>query len=458
MLAADKSLRPTDRDTNQIVAGGPSHWGEACGQRSACIGSTRSNPKRSAFRSLPSLVIAGLIAGLAVGAAIRPLSANSGIRATVDFFDVIGTMWVAAIRMTVIPLIVPLLIVSIANARSTRAAGRLGVVTIIGLVVLIAVVAAFTSVIAPLLFGGIHIDPAATASLRASAAATSLPTGDASLSNWFKTLIPANPIKAAADGTMLSIIVFALAFGFATLAAPEDTRDRVVRFSQTLSTIMFVMVQAVLSLAPIGVFALTLVVGARVGVAAFGAMGYFVGGQLVTTMALIVVMFALTVMRNRLSVSKVLAGAGPAMLVAASTSSSLSALPAMIESARDEWNLPEETYGFVLPLAVSTFKPTSASSWVLDAYFVAILYGIPFGPAQLALAAGYSVLFNATVPGIPGGGVIVMSPLFLALGLPLEGLAILLAINPIVDRILTVGNVVADMAITALLARPASRT
>lgn len=407
---------------------------------------------RSIFRSLPAMVVASLLAGFAVGAAIRPMDASRGVKAAIDFFDVVGTMWVAAIRTTVIPLIVPLLIGAIAAARSKRAAGRLGIATIIVFIALIATVAVSTAVIAPLLFGGIHIDPAATATLRSSVASTPLPTGDASLSGWFKSVIPTNPIKAAADGTMLSVIVFTVAFGFATLAAPTELRDQVVRFSRTLSAIMFVMVQAVLSVAPIGVFALTLVVGARVGVTALSAMAYFVAGQLLTTVALIAVLFVVTVARARLSARIVVIGAAPAMLVAASTSSSLSALPAMIEGARDTWRLPEETYGLVLPLAVSTFKPTSASSWVLDAAFVAILYGVPFGPPQLALAAGYSVLFNATVPGIPGGGVIVMSPLFLALGLPLEGLAILLAINPIVDRILTVGNVAADMAVTAILA------
>ena len=90
---------------------------------------------------------------------------------------------------------------------------------------------------------------------------------------------------------------------------------------------------------------------------------------------------------------------------------------------------------------------------LFNVFFIATLYGIPFGPTQLALAAGYSALFNATIPGIPGGGMIAITPMLLALGLPLEGLAIVIAVNPIVDRFTTIGNVAANMAVTAILAR-----
>lgn len=418
---------------------------------------SRAKSRLSSLRSLPAAVVASLIFGLAIGTAMRAMTAAGWVGPAVDVFDVIGTMWVNAIRMTVIPLIVPLLIGSIAGAGSGRVAGRLGMTTIAAFLCLVAALAVTAALAAPLVFSGLHVDPAVTSGLRASVATTVLPTGDASLGGWFKALIPTNPIKAAADGTMLSIIVFAAAFGFATLAAPEDLRLRVVGLTHMLSAIMLILVQGVLRLAPVGIFALTLVVGARAGGTAFAAMGYLIGVQFIGATVVVVALFALTVFWGRLSPGGVLKGATPAILVGAGTSSSLSALPAMIEGARDAWNLPEKVYGFVLPLAVSTFKPTAGYAWVFNVFFVATLYGIPFGPAQLALAAGYSVLFNATIPGIPGGGMIVISPMLLALGLPLEGLAIVMAVNPITDRFSTIGNVAADMAMTAILAARAGR-
>jgi len=407
---------------------------------------------RTFARYLPVLVIGSLVFGLTVGTAIRALPTSDNITIVIDAFDVVGTMWVNAIRMTVIPLIVPLLIASIAGARSGRDATRLGLATIVAFVLLVAVLAVVAALVAPLLFRGLHIDAPMTDALRTSIAGTTLPTGDASLGSWFKALIPTNPVKAAAEGSMLSIIVFAVAFGFATLAAPEEVRERVIVFSHSLSAIILIVVQAVLLLAPIGIFALTLVVGARVGGSVFNAMGYFIAVQILLAAIVVAAMLTLTISFGRISPATAIRGATPSLLVAAGTSSSLSALPAMIEGARDVWRLPEKIYGFVLPFAVSTFKPTSGYSWVINVYFVALLYGVPFGSAQLALAAGYSALFNATIPGIPGGGMIAITPMLLALGLPVEGLAILIAVNLIVDRFTTIGNVAANMALTATLA------
>ena len=125
----------------------------------------------------------------------------------------------------------------------------------------------------------------------------------------------------------------------------------------------------------------------------------------------------------------------------------------MIEGARDHWRLREDVIGFVLPLAVSTFKLGSGSTWVVNALFVSILYGIHLTSGQMVLLVIYSVLMNATIPGIPGGGIIASSPLFIAVGLPIEGLAILLAVNPIVDRFNIVTNVTADMTVAAIVGR-----
>jgi proton glutamate symport protein len=417
------------------------------------LGTEKAKRPSSFFRSLSAVVIASLVLGLAAGAILRGLPAHDAVDSILDAFDSVGTMWVNAIRMTVIPLVVPLLIGSIAGASGGRLVGWLGLAGAGMMVAMLVVTAILTALTAPLLFAGLHVDPATTAHLRASVAGTALPSGDASPGSWFKGLIPANPIKAAADGSMLSIIVFAIAFGFAARGASAHLRARVVTFTETLTAIMLVMVKGVLLLAPLGVFAVALVVGTRLGVAAYGALSYFIGIELLAGAAMLLILLALTVGLGRLSPQRVLRGAVPPMLVGAGTSSSLSALPAMIEGARDEWALPEEIFGFVLPVAVSMFKLTAAFIWIIDASFIAALYGIPLGPGRLALAVGYTIAFSATAPGIPGGGIVAMAPMFQLLGLPLEGLAILLAVNPIVDRFLTMVNVAADMSVTSVFAR-----
>ena len=408
---------------------------------------------RTARDWLPAAVIVSLILGLSFGVLLRNWQQSPVASGLITVLDVIGTMWMNAIRMTVIPLIVSLLIAAVAGARSGRAVGKLGLYTVglfLGMVTLFAVISASVS---PLTFSHLHIEPSATDALRASVAATPLPVGDASISGWFKNLIPTNPIKAAADGTMLSLAVFALMFGFATLAAPADIRARVIASCHALRDIMLILIQAVLKLAPLGVFALIAVVGAKLGGIAFGALSFFIGVDSIGLLLGTALLCTLAIVVGRLSFRRFFSGASPAQLTALSTSSSLASLPAMIEAARDQWRLREEVIGFVLPLAVSTFKPGAAIAWPMIALFVATLYGIHLSPAQIILIAAYVVLMNPTVPGIPNGGFIVIAPLFTAVGLPLEGLAIVLAVAPITDRISTLVNVTADMVVAAVLGR-----
>lgn len=408
---------------------------------------------RTARDWLPAAVIASLILGLAFGVLLRNWPQSPVASGLITALDVIGTMWMNAVRMTVIPLIVPLLIAAVAGAKSGRAVGKLGLYAgalFLSVVMMFAIISASVS---PLIFSHLHIEPSATVALRASVAATPLPVGDASIAGWFKNLIPTNPIKAAADGTILSLVVFALMFGFATLAAPADIRARVIASCHVLRDIMLILIQAVLKLAPLGVFALTSVVGAKLGGIAFGALSFYIIVDGIGLLLGTVVLCALAIVVGRLPFRSFFGGASPAQLTALSTSSSLASLPAMIEGARDQWGLREDVIGFVLPLAVSTFKPGSAIAWPIITLFVATLYGIHLSPAQIILIAAYVVLMNPTVPGIPNGGFIVIAPLFTAVGLPLEALAITLAVAPLTDRPNTLVNVTADMAVAAVLGR-----
>lgn len=401
---------------------------------------------------LPTACIVSLVLGFATGGFLASLSSASWTGPTIEFFDVLGTMWINAIRMTVIPLIVPLLIGAIAGSESGRSAGAIGIQTLIGFVLLSACFASLAALSVHGVYSGLTLDEAVTEKLRASVSPTDIPTGDASVATWFKNLIPTNPVKAAADGTMLSLIIFALAFGFASLAAPADVRGQIVSMCRTISTVMLVLVQGVLLVAPIGIFALTLVVGTKLGGAAFTALGYFIGVHLTAAMVFSLGLIAITAIWGRLPLSNLIRGIANPISVGLGTSSSLSALPAMIETVRDVWRLPERIYGVVLPFAVSTFKPSTAYTWVFSTYFLSLLFGMPLGPKEIVFVAGYAALFNATVPGIPGGGMIAVAPLLLALGLPIEGIAILFAVNPITDRAATAINVLSNLAITTLVA------
>ena len=145
----------------------------------------------------------------------------------------------------------------------------------------------------------------------------------------------------------------------------------------------------------------------------------------------------------------------PAQIVAISTRSSVAALPAMIDGATRVLRLPMHVSGFALPFGVSVFRLNQAVTWIVSALFVSKLYGVPLSTAQLAFLGACSVPMSFSIPGIPSGGLFIIAPFFVSVGLPIEGMGILLALDAIPDMFKTLLNVTSQMATTVLLARGA---
>jgi Na+/H+-dicarboxylate symporter len=143
----------------------------------------------------------------------------------------------------------------------------------------------------------------------------------------------------------------------------------------------------------------------------------------------------------------------PVQAVGLSSRSSLASLPALVKAARDDLALPQDVAGLVLPVAVSTFKLQHALATTLGLVFVSRLYGIELAPQAIAIGAAAGILIGATTPGVPSAGLMLQAPLYSALGLPVEGLALLIAIDTIPDMFKTLFNVTADMVVAVLLSR-----
>lgn len=405
------------------------------------------------MRRLPpaARVMLSLALGLAGGILLASGSLPPPVRQpVVSFIEPIGTLWVNAIRMTVIPLVVPLLLVAVASGDARRIGGlSLRVIAVFfGMLITLAGV---TALVAPSLFASLTLDPASTAALRAQAQVIAAPAEEFTFRSWAISVVPVNPIKAAADGAMLPVVLFTLLYGFALGRAGPDTRTGQVRFFRGVSDVMMVMVRWVLAMAPLGVFALALALGFRLGVSAIGALVFFIGVCIGFHVAAAIPLYALAVLSGRVSLARFARAVLPAQAVAFSSRSSLASLPALIEGARDHLGLSGAATGFILPLAVSTFKVSGAIYWTIGALFVARLYGIDLGASRIATIATASVVLNAATPGIPSGGLLIQAPLYAAVGVPVEGLGILLAIDTVPDMFRTAFNVTADMAVASLL-------
>lgn len=401
--------------------------------------------------SKTTYVIIALIVGMALGVVLRDTAAAPGMLAVLE---PVGTLWINAIRMTILPLILSLLIVGIIEAGDPRRTGRLGVLSVAMFLIMLSTVAVLTAVSAPTLYSLLQLDAAATAELRASVG--DLPgsvTIGASAREFVLGLVPSNVMKAAADGAMLPFLVFTIMFAIALTRVPVTHREPVTHFFRGVRAAMYIMIGWILDVAPIGVFALGFSTAARVGGGAFGAIGYYLALVIVLHLITGVGLYVLAVVGGRVPLRTFARAVAPAQAVAFSSRSSYASLPALVAGAERTLRLPSDVTGFVLPLAVATFKLTSPIYWTLGALLVARLYGIEMSGASIATVAAAAVLLNAATPGIPSGGLLIQAPIYMAVGLPVEGIGLLIAIDAIPDMFKTAYNVTADMAVAVTVAR-----
>jgi len=401
--------------------------------------------------SLTIRVLIAMILGIVLGLVILAHPAPALLK-IVSWVEPVGTLWVNAIRMTVIPLVVSLLITGVASCSDLHMVRRIGGRALASFLGLLVLVAAASLLIVPPLFAWFHINPATTASLRGNTGSSTV-AAIPSFAEWLVGVVPTNPVKAASDGAMLPLVVFSLAFALALLKIAAERRDAIVRFFQGLGDAMLVIVRVIIELAPIGVFALMLPVASRTGLAAAGALGYYVGVTAVAQLLIILLLYPVASFIGRIPLLRFARALFPAQAVAVSSASSLASLPALLEGSDQMLYLPKSITGMVLPLAVSTFKIATPTIWLVAAIFLGHLYGVQLGFGQLLAISVTSILTSFSLPGVPHGWLLVITPLVATMGIPAEGIGLLIAVDAIPDIVATALNVTGDMAAAALVSR-----
>ena len=408
-------------------------------------------PVSSSTRILLSLVF-----GLGLGIAFAGLE-PSWLAGSISIAEPVGNLWLNALRMTIIPLVFSLLVTGIASTASTAAAGGLAARALLMFVGVLFVAGLFGEFVVAIFLQLWPIPPGAAAAMRAGveAGGTAVPAV-ASLSTWLGAIIPTNPIRAAADGEMLPLVIFALAFGFAITRIPRGYADLLGDFFRALVDAMMVIVHWVILIAPLGVFALAYVVGARAGFAAAGALAHYLLLLVLVQVLLIVLIYPLVAFGARIPLDSFARAAAPAQAVATSTQSSLASLPAMVEASVQLRIAPHVT-ALVLPLAVSVFRLTSPVANLAVVLYSASLFGVHLSFAQYLSGAAIGLVMSFASVGLPGQVSFFASiaPICLVMGVPVGALPLLLAVETIPDIFRTIGNVTADIAVTAVMARSA---
>lgn len=390
----------------------------------------------SPVRVRPLWLMVGLVVGLAAGMMIggRLGQLLGGI------LHPLGSLWLDALTMTVVPLVFGLLVSAVGAASRRAAAGKttMRALILFGLMLVMA-----TMVAAGLAEGILRFWPVTQGTLQGVSAPLPAP----SPGQWYQSIIPPNPIKAAAEMAMVPLVVFALFLGFASARISEDSAESLLKPLQGLVDAMLVIVGWVLAVGPIGIGALAFGAGARLGANVLGTLGQYVVVVAACCLAATLLAYIWATVAGGVSPRRFARAALPAQTVALGTQSSLATLPVMVEAA-DGLGVSKRTAAIVLPMAVSLFRAASAGANVAVAVFLAHMHGVPIGPGELLIAATVAVPVSLGAVGLPAqvSFFATIAPVCIAIGVPVTALPLLLAIESIPDLFRTLGNVTSDMA------------
>lgn len=404
--------------------------------------------------SAPLKVLIGLLLGALVGLSLSAWDPAVALQAA-EWVRPIGRLWLNALQMTVVPLVTALVIMGVNNASNAAASGRTARNAIIVFAVLLVTSASFAAVATPALLGLIPNDPQTLETFRSALGGQHSTLVAATPTQWIATVIPSNALAAAASSAMLPLVVFALFFGFALSRQDGERRERLLGLIGIIADTMITIIRWVLWAGPLGVFSLVLVVCAEVGISVLGVFGWYILVMCAVYTLVTLLLYVVAALAARQGLRRFASALLPVQLIAGSTQSSLAALPSMIDSARQRLGYPPALTALMLPMAVSLFRVTSPAQYIAVASFIAWLYGIDIGFSQYAVAVFLAAAISMGSTGLPGQANFLTNnlPVTQSMGLPVEPLGVLLAMDTIPDVFCTVGNVTGHMTATAVIAR-----
>ena len=390
----------------------------------------------------------GLVAGLALGWAMAGTPALEGV---LPVSDVVGKLWLRALQMTIIPLVAALLVIGIAKLVRAARAGAIARRMLVLVASVLVLSGLSSALLMPLLLDLFPPPRAAAALLETGALGPQQVPG---LGEFVTSLIAPNVVAAAAETAMLPLTIFFALFAVALARLPGPQRDSLLAVFLALANTMLTLIGWVLWLAPVGVFALGIGVAAQAGGGAFATFLHYILAVSATGLVILVGGYLLAWIGGGISPLRFAREMLPAQAVAFSTQSSLASLPAKLATAK-RLGLRDSTADFALPLAVAIFRATSPAMNMAVAIYVATVAGVELTP--LVLAAGVAVAFIISVGSVSLPGsisfVISIGPIAIAMGIPVEPLALLVAVEMLPDIVRTLGNVTMNVGVAATLER-----
>lgn len=411
--------------------------------------------------SLHLRILIGLAAGALCGVAVNLLAGEASWVAWVNrnLAGPAGQVFLRLLFMVVVPLVVSTLALGVAGLGDLRNLGRVGAKTLAYFVVSTALAATLGLSLVNSLRPGAGLDPETVGRLQgmygsqAQERFASSGAGEFGV-DTFVRIVPRNPVRAAADMEMLSLIFFSIVFGAALGLLPGERAAPMLRLLESLAETVTKIIDLVMKLAPIGVFALIFVVTSTFGWGLLRQLALYVTVVLAGLALHCVVTLSLAI--------RFLAGLSPRLfwsrirevaITGFSTSSSNATLPTTLLVAERNLRVPPAIGGFVLPLGATMNMNGTALFEGVTVLFVAQVFGVELTLAKQALVVVLSVLTAIGTAGVPGGSIPLLMMMATSVGLPGEGIAIVLGVDRLLDMSRTVPNVAGDLTAACVVAR-----
>tara|TARA_R110000787_G_scaffold8220_4_gene27375 strand:- start:10198 stop:11481 length:1284 start_codon:yes stop_codon:yes gene_type:complete len=402
--------------------------------------------------TLSTRILLGMVFGVALGALLSVLSAEvGGLTATIaawlvnSVFDVVGQIFVASLKLLVVPLVFVSLVCGSSAMGVNARMGQMAVKTLGLYLITTAIAVTLALGFANLINPGMGIE--------LSSAASYEPGPAPSVKEVIINIFPTNPVRAMAEGNMLQIIVFAILMGVAVTHS-GDRGKQVLSFFESFNEVVMTMVSFLMHLAPYGVFCLLAKLFSELGITAIADLAkYFF------TVVLVLVLHGLGVYTllfkgiTRLSPWTLLKNIRPAMLFAFSTSSSSATVPVTLNVAERRIGIDNSIASFTVPLGATINMDGTAIMQGVATVFIAQAYGIDITIGGYVAVVLTATLASIGTAGVPGVGLITLSLVLQQVGLPVEGIALIIGVDRLLDMMRTAVNITGDCVVSSIVAR-----
>ncbi|MGL4308088.1 dicarboxylate/amino acid:cation symporter [Cetobacterium sp. SF1] len=400
--------------------------------------------------NLTSKIFLALVLGVITGLVLYPIKNNEIVdKYIINFlFNFLGTGFLKAVKMIVVPLVFCSLTVGAAGIEDVRKLGRVGLKT---LTFYLGTTAA--AITLALVVGNI-INPGRGVNLANLTAASNVAVGQSKPGvDILLDMIPSNPVAAMVEGNMLQLIVFAIIFGVAMALLGEKVT--VVRKGfEELNNIILKIVEMVMEIAPFGVYGL---IGKTFATLGYSAMlplfKYFIGVVIALLLHYLITYQGLLILLAKYNPLTFLKKFSSTMMVAFSTSSSSACLPSSMKAMQEEFGVSKSISSFTIPLGSTINMDGTAIMQGVATIFIAQIYGVHLTMGDYATVILTATLASIGTAGVPGVGVIMLSMVLAEVGLPLEGIALIMGIDRFVDMFRTTVNITGDAICTLIIAK-----